>query len=388
MLQPPVVFVSQASLIFGAFAALFGLSVGSFINVVAHRLPKGGLRSLLGRSQCPRCERPIAWFDNIPILSWLALRARCRNCQLPISARYPIVESIGGILFLAAWAAQFWGRGNPEYTPRLVFEWCVLSSLLALSLIDLDLRELPDELTYSGMLLGPIAVAVLPEILANTWSYQKFTAEAWPGFLRALITSMIGLAVGAGTIAAIRSVGTALYSKNRDIAVEKENANERIDHFLCRQKPRHSKEQVHLWFEERLVSRIVDGKVEHLQKEQASLRLAGNEIIRIRIVKEAMGFGDVKLQGAVGAVVGAEGSFLVLGIASFAGAILGTANLLRIFFLLKFRAAARKRSRSTEAWQVARAVGGVLPFGPFLAIGAAVVLLARQPIVNLLFKLW
>ncbi|HWO87877.1 MAG TPA: prepilin peptidase, partial [Gemmatimonadales bacterium] len=74
-------------------AGVLGSIVGSFLNVCIHRLPRD-LSVVRPRSRCPSCERPIAWYDNVPILSWLALRARCRNCGAPISVQYPLVEAV------------------------------------------------------------------------------------------------------------------------------------------------------------------------------------------------------------------------------------------------------------------------------------------------------
>lgn len=83
------------------FAGLLGLAIGSFLNVVVYRVPRGESVSH-PRSRCPRCETPIAWYDNIPVASWLALGGKCRACREPISARYPLIELGTGALFVAA----------------------------------------------------------------------------------------------------------------------------------------------------------------------------------------------------------------------------------------------------------------------------------------------
>lgn len=80
------------------FAGLIGLAVGSFLNVVIYRVPRGESVSR-PRSRCPACGTTIAWYDNIPVVSWLVLRARCRHCGAPISARYPLVEAATGVAF-------------------------------------------------------------------------------------------------------------------------------------------------------------------------------------------------------------------------------------------------------------------------------------------------
>src|SRR5262249_30378517 len=85
-----------------AFAGAFGAVVGSFLNVLIYRLPLG--RSVVWPSSaCPHCGRELSWYENVPIVSWLALRARCRTCRAPISARYPLVEALTAAMFAVAW---------------------------------------------------------------------------------------------------------------------------------------------------------------------------------------------------------------------------------------------------------------------------------------------
>ena len=125
---------------------VFGAAVGSFLNVVIYRLPRE--KSLVRpRSACPACGALIRWFDNIPVLSWLALRGRCRSCGAPISVRYPLVEvAAGAFAVLAVWR---WGFSLTA-AEVVVFAWISL----VLGLIDLDFQILPDVLTYPSILLG------------------------------------------------------------------------------------------------------------------------------------------------------------------------------------------------------------------------------------------
>jgi len=125
---------------------VFGAAVGSFLNVVIYRLPRE--KSLVRpRSACPACGALIRWFDNIPVLSWLALRGRCRSCDAPISVRYPLVEvAAGAFAVLALWR---WGISLVA-AEVVVFAWISL----VLGLIDLDFQILPDVLTYPSILLG------------------------------------------------------------------------------------------------------------------------------------------------------------------------------------------------------------------------------------------
>ncbi len=92
----------SVDLVFRIFAFLFGTVVGSFLNVVIHRVPLGESIAFPA-SRCPKCETPIRWYQNIPVISWLALRGRCSACRAPISFRYPVVEALTGLLALAVY---------------------------------------------------------------------------------------------------------------------------------------------------------------------------------------------------------------------------------------------------------------------------------------------
>jgi leader peptidase (prepilin peptidase) / N-methyltransferase len=158
--------------LFVLVATLLGLLVGSFLNVVIHRLPVMMQRDwreqcawiegaaveasepynlVVPRSACPTCSHPIAWYENIPVLSWVALRGRCSECGAPISKRYPLVEMLTAVLF--GYAAWHWGLGL-----QTLFVWALLASLLALTFIDLDTQLLPDGITlplaWAGLLVN------------------------------------------------------------------------------------------------------------------------------------------------------------------------------------------------------------------------------------------
>jgi leader peptidase (prepilin peptidase)/N-methyltransferase len=129
-------------------ATLFGLLIGSFLNVVAHRLPKGESLATPG-SHCPSCEAPVKPWDNVPVLSWLLLRGRCRSCEAPIAARYPIVETLTAVLFAAVVAVHL------HDTTMLVLGIVLVAFLVPIAAIDLDHRIIPNKLT------GPAAVLAL-----------------------------------------------------------------------------------------------------------------------------------------------------------------------------------------------------------------------------------
>lgn len=129
------------------FVFVFGTMVGSFLNLVIYRLPREISIWYRPPSSCPKCQTPIRWYDNLPVVSWLVLRARCRSCRSPISIRYPLVELASGALTLLAFMR--WGL-SVTGVEVVVFSWVSL----ALGLIDLDYQILPDRLTYPSIVLG------------------------------------------------------------------------------------------------------------------------------------------------------------------------------------------------------------------------------------------
>ncbi|MDX8411247.1 MAG: prepilin peptidase [Mariprofundaceae bacterium] len=129
-----------------ASCGLLGLLVGSFSNVCVHRLPRGASVVSPG-SHCPKCGQAVAWFDNIPLLSYFILRGRCRHCASPITLRYPVLEALMGL----SWAALAWYYGlQPVLAMAIVF----ITLLWILTLIDLETFLLPDVLTLPGIVIG------------------------------------------------------------------------------------------------------------------------------------------------------------------------------------------------------------------------------------------
>ncbi len=136
-----------------AFAAL-GLCIGSFLNVVIHRLPRGA-SVVTPPSRCPGCNYQLRWSDNVPVLSWLFLRGRCRKCAAPISIRYPIVEILTMLMFLL----HLWVFG---WSALMVVRVAFATSLIALFAIDLEHHLLPNAITLPGIVVGLIVSLVLP----------------------------------------------------------------------------------------------------------------------------------------------------------------------------------------------------------------------------------
>jgi leader peptidase (prepilin peptidase)/N-methyltransferase len=273
-------------IVFTAFAGVFGLLVGSFLNVCIFRLPRNCMSIVKPRSRCTRCLKFIAWYDNFPVASWLILGGKCRNCREPISVRYPLVELLTGAIFAAAAWAQLW-RGTGHESERAVW-WGVqaylTAALIVCTFIDLEFRILPDEITISGIVLGLACGAAFPFL-------YRGALPAWgvlsSPHLRGLAAGLLGAALGIGVTYAVRVLGSVLFKR------------------------------------------------------------------------EAMGLGDVKLMGFLGAFLGWKGVLLTFLLGCFAGALYGVVHLL-----------ARGTIRRVA-----------VPFGPFLALGA-LVMVYFSPLVD------
>jgi len=138
---------------------LLGLLFGSFANVLVHRLPRGESIAFPG-SHCPKCEHAIAWYDNIPVLSWMVLRGRCRHCAAPVAVRYPLLEAGLGLIWgLLAWHFSL----KPELGMALVLSFL----LWVLTWIDLETGLLPNALTFPGIALGLLYAVFFGDIYAS-----------------------------------------------------------------------------------------------------------------------------------------------------------------------------------------------------------------------------
>jgi leader peptidase (prepilin peptidase)/N-methyltransferase len=256
----------EQKLVLLIFAGVFGLLVGSFLNVCIFRLPRECMSIVRPRSRCNSCRNFIAWYDNIPVVSWLILRGRCRKCGVKISPRYAAVELLTGAIF--AWAAyvQLCHGTFPDGTPlsgRQGAAWFAVQTYLASALIvctfiDLEFTILPDEITLSGTVLGLIAGAAFPFIYEMTGEAPWFQPGhfAWlPAAFRGPFTGLAHAAAGAA------AGGLIIYA----------------------------------------------------------IGVLGKLAFR----KEAMGFGDVKLMAFLGAFLGPKAVLMALFVAVFLGAFFG-----------------------------------------------------------------
>jgi leader peptidase (prepilin peptidase)/N-methyltransferase len=183
-------------LFFGSTFFLFGLIFGSFLNVCIHRVPRGE-SVVFPSSACPKCHQEIKAYDNIPVLSWLILGGRCRNCRTPITPRYVMVELLTAFLFLAC----YWRFG----LTLLALKYCVFSFLITgLIFIDAEWKLLPDLLTLPGLVLGLIFSWFVPvdQLLAELLPlfFPASSLHGWSWHLLSFMDSLLGAAIGAGFI--------------------------------------------------------------------------------------------------------------------------------------------------------------------------------------------
>ncbi len=187
-------------------AAVAGLLIGSFLNVVAYRLPRGESLSHPG-SRCPGCGAPIAPYDNIPVVSWLLLRGRCRRCGEPISIRYPLVEATTAVLYALVVVAKDDALG-------IALGLLLVTALVPITLIDLELRLIPNRITLPAAVAAVLAAVILdvsfvPEQLiagAAAGGFFLLAALAYPrgmGMGDVKLAGMLGLYLGRAVAPAI-----------------------------------------------------------------------------------------------------------------------------------------------------------------------------------------
>ena len=195
---------SMPQSILHSIAFALGLLIGSFLNVCIYRIPLS--KSIISPgSMCPKCQTPVAFYDNIPVVSWLVLMGKCRHCKAPISLRYPFIELISGLLALAA-SLKF------GFTLEGLVYFAFLAALLVLTYIDLDHRLLPDIITLPGILIffaGGVAFCSITWkesimgivcggglLLAVALGYSFFTGREGMGGGDIQLMAMIGAMLG------------------------------------------------------------------------------------------------------------------------------------------------------------------------------------------------
>ncbi|HWE35485.1 MAG TPA: prepilin peptidase [Isosphaeraceae bacterium] len=335
--------ISTLHLILAAGTFVYGSVIGSFLNVCIYRIPWE--KSVVWpESRCPRCLAPIRKGDNVPILGWILLRGRCRNCALPISARYPAIEALTGLLCVAVYLVDvvldphsFWMP--TEVFPRVLYHQILISLLIVATFIDYDHYLIPDAVTVTGMVLGIGLAAIFPEVRPEPAS----ATTAFGALLPPLEAAPAGFAIG------------FLVQAVLDLALLRRPGRLGLGLFGA-----FVGWQAALRTGTAPWGSVVVG-VECLLIGGAivwAIRVVGSILLR----KEAMGFGDVTLMAMIGSFVGWQPLPMVL----FLGAMLGLVHALLRFFAIVLR------------WLRGGKFGGALrpiPFGPYLSLAAIVLLL-------------
>ncbi len=277
------------------FAFLFGSAVGSFLNVCIYRIPKE-VSIVTPPSTCA-CGQRIAWYDNLPILSWIFLRGKARCCGRSFSVRYPIIEALTGLGFLLCWILFPPGKA--------VAGMFFCSLLICASFIDLDEMYIPDRFSIGGFVSGLLIAVAFPTL--HGFSESIYLLDA----MRSLVAALTGALIGSALV---------------------------------------------LWI---------------------------GLLAEIALGKEAMGFGDVKLMGAIGAFCGWQGAVFSF----FGGAMLGTAG---VFFYLVFRLIRRDKNKGSkegdgDVEESKALMGKQVPFGPMLAAGGLLYFFFFHPQVDQYF---
>lgn len=358
---------------------LYGACVGSFLNVVIYRLPEG--RSLISPgSHCPDCGKTIAWYDNIPVLSWLFLRGKCRFCRTPISFQYPLVELITAALFAGLFAIYYFSDLRPGFSeqglaatwPVLVVHLALLAALLAATVIDARLFIIPLPIPWVMTL---IAVLTLPLSVAFGWvpNPQRIAPLATGPGVGAAIGGAAGLALS--LILLQRRLLPRSFDEAEDQIVEPTQSDEFLDH----PHPRREVLKESLFVALPLAGALIGLAAAFTAPDTAALPvrvlagvvigyLVGGGIVWItRILgtlafgKEAMGLGDVHLLAAVGAVLGPLDAILVFFIAPFLGL---TAALVMAGLTALLKGKIR-----------------IIPYGPYLAGATMLVMIFRRPML-------
>ncbi len=181
------------NLFWAVLAFVFGSVVGSFLNVCIYRMPREESVVWPG-SRCPSCKKPIAWFDNIPIISWLSLRARCRHCKKPIAWRYPLVEALSG-------AATLIVLGKFGFNPHGLIYLFFVYALIVVTFIDLDFQIIPDEISVGGTIVGMLLSVLWPQLHGVDSPLQGWQAAS------------LGVLVGGGSLYLTGMLGDFLFKK-------------------------------------------------------------------------------------------------------------------------------------------------------------------------------
>jgi leader peptidase (prepilin peptidase) / N-methyltransferase len=339
---------------------VFGSMVGSFLNVCIHRMPLG--QSIVSPpSHCPHCKYSIPWYLNIPLITWLYLRGKCRNCGAPISIRYLLVELLTGLTFLCAWLVF----GHKSAGLALVYT-VFLAGLIVATFIDFEHFIIPDELTIGGVVAGFVCSFLLPSLHDQTLLGD------------ALRQSLLGIVAGAGIVYFILRLGKLVFGRQKlalpadTRIIFGETAVHLPDHEIPYEELFYRKSDV-ITLRARTLE-LVDrcykdvtvrlspvtlwiGEEELNPEDVPHLEAVCGEIV---LPREAMGLGDVKFMAAIGAFLGWKAVVFSLMLSSMIGSVVGVALIVL-----------GKREWSSR-----------LPYGPYIALASAIWLFGGKALVG------
>jgi len=348
---------------------VFGAVIGSFLNVCVHRLPLD--QSIVTPpSHCPHCNERIRWVDNIPLISYLALRGKCRHCGATISPRYFLVELLTAVLFLLMWLKLTeWDQPPVQgiYLLKGPIFWMIIAGLIVATFIDFEHMIIPNEITLGGIVVGFICSVLVPP-LQHTQSHAV-----------AALGSLLGIFTGSLVLIAIAKFGKLLFGRLR-VPLPPGTTVTIVDRRL--KLPGEEIDWSHLFSRSSDKVRFEAASIKFADKEfqdatvivrEDSIAVNGakyplpdgaieaivNEIV---IPREAMGFGDVKLLAAIGAFLGWQATVFSIFLSSMVGSIVGLALI-----------ALRKRD-----------LQGHIPYGPYIALGALIWLFAQDQLLAIM----
>lgn len=336
-----------------------GCMVGSFLNVCIYRMPLD-LSVVSPPSHCPHCKYSIPFYLNIPLLTWLSLKGRCKNCGAPISPRYFIVELLTGLTFLSCWLAF------AHQSPALAMVYCLfLAGLIVATFIDFEHFIIPDEITLGGAAAGFVVSFLLPSL-----HHVRTNGQG-------IVQSAIGIVAGTGIVYGVLRGGKLLFGRQK-LKLPAETTIVFTESALCLPDKEIPYEDIFyrqsdtVAFRARRVELVDRGYANvTVRLSPSQLRIDDEEIApetvahmeavcsEMVLPREAMGLGDVKFMAAIGAFLGWQAVVFTLVIASMIGAVYGAMMV-----------ALRK-----QEWS------GRLYFGPFLALAATIWIFAGPKLV-------
>jgi leader peptidase (prepilin peptidase)/N-methyltransferase len=340
-----------------------GCITGSFLNVCIHRLPLG-MSIVTPPSHCPHCKYSIPFYLNIPLVTWLALRGRCKNCGAPISPRYFIVELLTGVAFLGCWLAF------GEKSAWLAIAYAMfLAVLITATFIDFEHFIIPDEITLGGMAVGLGASFFLPVL------HDAGTLSGGIG------RGLLGVTIGVGIVYTILRLGKLLFGRQRLLFAPEAKIvfTETSVHLPDREIPYEEifyRKSDAIMLQARTVELVDRSYRDVTVRLSRSVLQIGDEKIspedvpfmeavsaEIVLPREAMGLGDVKFMGAIGAFIGWQGVVFSLMVSSMIGAAVGMVLILM-----------RRREWSSR-----------MPYGPYIALAAAIWIFCGKKLWQSLF---